>query len=440
MKTKFVHLHIHTEYSLIDGLPRIKQLISAVKDRGMPAIAITDFCNLFGMVKFYRAALDLGVKPIIGVELAIYNESNPAAPFPLVLLCQNEQGYRNLTHLVSRGYLDQSLGMGIIAKSWLEGYSDGLIALSGGRLGDIGQALLQKDQASAEKLLNDWLQLFQDRFYLELQRTDRENEELYLQQALSLADKFNIPVVATNDVRFIATDDFDAHEARVCIHDSRVLEDPKRPQRYSVNQYLRSAEEMTELFKDIPEAITNSYIIAMKCNLQLKLGNVCLPNFPIPSEYSLDHYLDLRAKEGLDARLAISHPSAEQKDAVYADYEQRLAMELQVIQKMGFQGYFLIVADFIQWAKKNKIPVGPGRGSGPGSLVAYALGITELDPLQLDLLFERFLNPSERRCLILISTFVWKDAIVSLITSPLNMAKRASLKLLLMVRWQPVRW
>ncbi len=393
MKTKFVHLHIHTEYSLIDGLPRIKQLIAAVKDRGMPAVAITDFCNLFGMVKFYRAALDLGVKPIIGVEVAIHNETNPAANFPLVLLCQNEQGYLNLTHLVSRGYLDQSLGMGVIAKSWLEGYSEGLIALSGGRLGDIGQALLQKDQASAEKLLTQWLHLFKDRFYIELQRTDREQEELYLQQALVLAEQFNIPVVATNDVRFIATDDFEAHEARVCIHDGRVLEDPKRPQRYSVNQYLRSAEEMTELFKDIPEAITNSYVIAMKCNLQLKLGKVCLPNFPIPANFSLDHYLDLRAKEGLDARLAVTHPNAQEKAAAYVAYEQRLAMELQVIQKMGFQGYFLIVADFIQWAKENKIPVGPGRGSGPGSLVAYALGITELDPLQLDLLFERFLNP-----------------------------------------------
>lgn len=393
MKSKFVHLHIHSEYSLIDGLPRIKQLIAAVKNLGMPAVAVTDHCNLFAMVKFYRAALDQGVKPIIGVELLIYNESSPQSPFSLILLCQNELGYRNLTQLVSKSYVDQSFGMGIVSKSWLEGLSEGLIALSGGRKGDIGQALLKKDVAAAESLLMSWQQLFPDRFYLELHRTDRDGEEFYLQEALRVAEKFDVPVVATNDVRFISSEDFEAHEARVCIHEGRVLEDPKRPQNYSVNQYLRSAEEMTELFKDIPEAITNSYVIAMKCNLQLQLGRVCLPNFPIPSEFTLDDYLNHRAKEGLNARLTFLFPKAEERNSIQADYEQRLQMELQVIQKMGFQGYFLIVADFIEWAKQNRIPVGPGRGSGPGSLVAYALGITELDPIQLDLLFERFLNP-----------------------------------------------
>lgn len=393
MKAKFVHLHVHSEYSLIDGLPRIKSLISAVKDLGMPAVAITDHCNLFGMVKFYRAALAAGVKPIIGVEVLIHNSANSEAPFPLVLLCQNQVGYRNLTYLVSKSYVDQSLGMGIIAKSWLEGRSEGLIALSGGKSGDVGQALIKKDIGAAEQLLNSWLTLFKDRFYIELQRTDAEGEELYLQAAVELAEKVNVPVVATNNVRFISSDDFEAHEARVCIHDGRVLDDPKRPQRYTVQQYLRSADEMAELFKDIPEAIANTYQIAMKCNLQLKLGDVCLPNFPIPADFSLDDYINLRAREGLAARLSRSHPDPEERLKVQASYDQRLQMELEVIQKMGFQGYFLIVADFIEWSKQNRIPVGPGRGSGPGSLVAYALGITELDPLQLDLLFERFLNP-----------------------------------------------
>ncbi|MBA2653872.1 MAG: DNA polymerase III subunit alpha [Gammaproteobacteria bacterium] len=392
MKPKFVHLHIHTEYSLIDGLPRIKQLIAAVKNLNMPAIAITDHCNLFGMVKFYRAALEAGVKPIIGVDLLIHNPVQPQSPHHLVLLCQNECGYKNLTKLVSKSYLDQQYGAGIIHKSWLEGLSEGLIALSGAKRGDIGQALLQEDVVLATTYLEYWQSLFPQRFYLELQRTGRLYDEEYLQAAILLAEKHHIPVVATNDVQFIAAEDFEAHEARVCIHEGRVLEDPKRPRLYSAEQFLRSPREMYDLFKDIPEAVENTWVIAMKCNLQLDLGRVCLPNFPIPPDMSLDQFFILRAKKGLGQRLQKLFPKKASPEDVDR-YDKRLEMELQVIQKMGFQGYFLIVADFIQWAKENRIPVGPGRGSGPGSLVAYALGITELDPLTLDLLFERFLNP-----------------------------------------------
>lgn len=390
---KFIHLHVHSEYALIDGLPRIKQLISAVKNLAMPAVAITDHCNLFGMVKFYKAALDAGIKPIIGVEILVHNELAPESPNHLVLLCQNHQGYLNLTQLVSKGYTHQQFGPGIIQKSWLENCSSGLIALSGGTKGDIGRALLQKDLPLAEQLLQYWQNLFGDRFYIELHRTGRLLEEEYVQSAVKLAEKYHVPVVATNDVRFIEQEDFEAHEARVCIHESRILEDPKRPRPYNVQQYLRSTEEMTALFSDIPEAIKNTWVIAKKCNLQLQLGRVCLPNFPVPSSLTLDQYLVQRSHEGLQVRLLKSHPEIEARNRAIPEYEKRLTMELNVIQKMGFQGYFLIVADFIQWARENQIPVGPGRGSGPGSLVAFALGITELDPIDLDLLFERFLNP-----------------------------------------------
>jgi DNA polymerase-3 subunit alpha len=389
--TQFVHLHVHTEYSLIDGLARIKQLIAAVKNLNMPAVAITDHCNLFGMVKFYRVAIEAGIKPIIGVELLIHNEAT-RLPFRMVLLCQNQVGYRNLTHLVSRSYIDQQYGAGIIHRDWFVGFSEGLIALSGGKQGDIGQALLQNNSEQAKSYLFFWTELFKDRFYVELHRTGRE-EEAYIKSAIWLAEEKNIPVVATNDVRFIVSEDFEAHEARVCIHEGYVLEDLKRPRLYSVDQYLRSSDEMQALFQDIPEAIANSLVIAKKCNLQLQLGRVFLPNFPVPNGFSLDGYLVARAKEGLEKRLIHLFPDENQRLNAVPHYNDRLAMELAVIQKMGFQGYFLIVADFIQWSKDHSIPVGPGRGSGPGSLVAYALGITELDPLAFDLLFERFLNP-----------------------------------------------
>ncbi len=393
MTAKFIHLSIHTEYSLIDGLPRIKQLIDAAKRLKMPAIAITDHCNLFGMVKFYRAAIDAGLKPIIGADILIHNETTNHEPYRLILLCQNQIGYQNLTQLVSKSYLHQEYGVGVIHKEWLLGLSEGLLALSGGMNGDIGQALLKNETAQAEACLAFWLAQFKDRFYIELQRIGLIQEEDYNQAAMLLAEKHQIPLVATNNVRFIDSDDFEAHEARVCIHQGRVLEDPKRPRIYRPEQFLRSAEEMTHCFQDIPEAIKNTVVIAKKCNFKLQLGRVCLPNFPLPENISLDDYFISLANQGLDQRLAKIYPDEIKREEVADKYHQRLEMELAVIIKMGFQGYFLIVADFIEWSKKNRIPVGPGRGSGPGSLVAYSLGITELDPLNFDLLFERFLNP-----------------------------------------------
>jgi len=401
MTSPFVHLHLHTEYSLVDGIVRIDALVEAARAAGMPALAVTDQCNLFAMVKFYRAAVQHGIKPLIGVDLWIHprptasaNGNGAAQPSRLVLLCQNEEGYRNLTRLVSRSYTEgQQRGMPCAHKDWLEGATAGLIALSGARHGDIGQALLAHNRVLAEQLLHDWQRLFPGRFYLELQRTGRGAEEEYLHAAVELAYATTTPVVATNDVRFIERQDFEAHEARVCIHEGRILADPRRPHDYSEQQYLRSAQEMAELFSDIPEALQNTVEIARRCNLELRLGQNYLPDFPAPEGVTLEAYCREQAAQGLARRLEVLFPDDDARRAQQPTYAERLATELDVILRMGFAGYFLIVADFVQWAKDNGVPVGPGRGSGAGSLVAYALGITDVDPLQHGLLFERFLNP-----------------------------------------------
>jgi DNA polymerase-3 subunit alpha len=399
----FVHLHLHTEYSLVDSVVRITSetegvpgLMEAVARAGMPAVALTDQSNLFAMVKFYKAAQQAGVKPIIGVDLLVREYGDRAAPSRLVLLCQNDVGYKNLTRLVSRSYLEGQLkGVPTIDRSWLSiDNLAGLIALSGAREGDIGRALTSGHDTEARLLLNDWLKLFGNRFYIELQRTSREHEESYLRDALELAGEAGVPVVATNDVRFIRRDDFEAHEARVCIQDGQTLDDPKRPRKYTDQQYLRTPAEMQALFKNIPEALANSVEIARRCSLELKLGKSVLPAYPVPDGSSIEDYLRAESARGLVARLEkLALLATAEKPIVPEVYHTRLDVELGVICQMGFAGYFLIVADFIRWARENGVPVGPGRGSGAGSLVAYALGITDLDPLAYDLLFERFLNP-----------------------------------------------
>jgi DNA polymerase-3 subunit alpha len=395
MSLGFVHLRLHTEYSLQDGLIRVKPLAAATAAAGMPACAVTDHCNLFGMVKFYRAAESAGIKPIIGADLTLGNEAEPLRPFRMALLCQDAVGYRRLSELVSRCYTDQHrIGVPLLRKAWLEGCSDGLIALSGGRLGDIGQALLAGRRSQARSLLEAWLTLFPERFYLELQRTGRDGEEDYLHLALDLALKTGVPVVATNDVHFLRREDFEAHDARVCIQEGRVLNDPRRPRQFSEEQHLKTPAEMAELFDDLPEALENSVEIAKRCNLELSLGKNFLPSFPIPDGATPEQHLKQEAQTGLERRLSRAIPSGPDTPPERRRlYQDRLARELEVISAMGFPGYFLIVADFIRWARDNGIPVGPGRGSGAGSLVAYALGITDLDPLQYELLFERFLNP-----------------------------------------------
>ena len=395
MQPGFVHLHLHTEYSLVDGVVRIKPLVKAVAAAGMPAVAVTDQSNLFAMVKFYRAAMAAGVKPVIGVDMWLRNPEQPTRPWRLLLLCKNRQGYRHLTELVSRSYLEgQHHAVPMIERAWLRGHSDGLNVLSGGREGDVGEALLAGNAELAGQHLDFWQELFPDHYYLEVQRTGREREEDYLHAAVALATERGLPVVATNDVHFIKAADFDAHEARVCIHDGRTLDDPRRPRRHSEQQYLRTPEEMQALFADLPEALENSVEIARRCNLELSFGKNYLPEFPVPAGLSIDEYFRQQAHEGLERRLAsLFDPQAAGFAEQRKPYDERLETELDVIVSMGFPGYFLIVADFIQWAKHNGVPVGPGRGSGAGSLVAYALTITDLDPLKYELLFERFLNP-----------------------------------------------
>jgi DNA polymerase-3 subunit alpha len=391
----FVHLRLHTEYSLVDGLVRIKDAMTQAAELDIPALALTDQSNLFAFVKFYKAAQSAGIKPILGVELVLGGQ-NDKQPTRLVLLAQNNAGFRNLTRLVSRGYMEGlQAGVATLERDWLSfAACEGIIALSGGRSGDIGQALLSSQPELALPLLQHWMTVFPERFYLEVSRTGRAGEEDVLHGSVALATQLNVPMVATNDVRFLQADDFDAHEVRVCIHEGRVLDDPKRPRLYSEQQYLRSPEEMIELFKDLPEAIENTVEIAKRCSVSLTLGKPVLPTFPIPDGLTEAEFITQEAEKGLEERLAkiilADDPEAERKRRFYFD---RLKFELNTILQMGFPGYFLIVADFIQWAKNNDIPVGPGRGSGAGSLVAYSLKITDLDPIPYDLLFERFLNP-----------------------------------------------
>jgi DNA polymerase-3 subunit alpha len=366
---------------------------------GMPAIAMTDRNNLFGLVKFYRRAIAAGVKPIIGADLRIANEDDPGRPFTLIVLCQDNRGYRNLCRIISRAYLEGRVrGEPMVRREWLSREScDGLIALSGGLHGDVGHSLLVGHLDEARQRLAAWRDIFGDRYYLELVRTGRSDEEDGVQASLLLASNEAVPVVASNDVRFIAHEDFHAHEARVCIHESRGLADPDRPRHYSNQQYLRTSAEMVELFSDVPEAVENALEIARRCNLDLKLGESVLPAFPVPDGQTEEQFLEAEARRGLDAALeeifATRDIPKNERGAFMAPYRERLETELRVIRGMGFPGYFLIVADFIRWARDNEIPVGPGRGSGAGSLVAWVLGITDLDPLEHDLLFERFLNP-----------------------------------------------
>ncbi|MBM3202517.1 DNA polymerase III subunit alpha [Candidatus Woesearchaeota archaeon] len=391
----FIHLHLHTEYSLVDGLIDIKPLVKRCVAENMPAVAVTDQSNLFALVKFYRAAQEAGIKPLAGADIHLEDPLNPDTPHALTLLVQNGTGYQHLTALISRAYQEnQHQGVPQVKTEWLHTLHEGLIVLSGGLRGDVGKALMAGHCSEANRLLTDWLAVFGDRYYLELQRTGRPGEESYIEQAIALAANHHVPVVATNDVRFLDSDDFEAHEARVCIHQGRVLDDPERPRNYTDQQFFRSAGDMIELFADLPEALENTVEIARRCTLNLTLGQNFLPSFPVPEGMSTEDYFAEESRRGLEERLAVLYPAdTEPNRQQRQSYRNRLELEIGVINQMKFPGYFLIVADFIQWAKKKGIPVGPGRGSGAGSLVAYALKITDLDPIAFDLLFERFLNP-----------------------------------------------
>ncbi|MBX3708777.1 MAG: DNA polymerase III subunit alpha [Gammaproteobacteria bacterium] len=395
MEPNFVHLRLHTEYSLSDGLLTIPSLMKKAATLKMPAIAITDLNNLYATIKFYQEAFKVGIKPIIGIDVWLENETKIREPHRLTLLCQTNDGYKNLLKLISQTYLEgQVHGKPMVKKAWIKPLSQGLIALSGGLEGDIGQFLLLQDQDAALDCLHYWQSLFPDRFYFEVSRTGKPFEHEYIQAIIELAHSSSMPIVATNDVRFLEQNDYEAHEARVCIQEGVTLNDPHRPHLYTDQQYLRSPHEMQQLFTDMPEALINTIEIAKRCNVTFTLGKSKLPHFSVPTGYTTESFLSDIAKKGLEERLQTifdvqAHTFSEQRSA----YDVRLEQELDVINKMGFAGYFLIVADFTKWAKENSIPVGPGRGSGPGSLVAYALKITDLDPLALELLFERFLNP-----------------------------------------------
>ena len=391
MTSRFIHLRVHSEYSIVDGIVRIPTLLEKVVADAMPAVALTDQTNLFALVKFYRSALARGVKPIIGADFYV-RHAKQRENSRLTLLCMNNVGYRNITELITKAYTHgQQSGLACVDQEWVTEHAEGLIAISGGLAGELGQLLLKDKQELAETYLNDCAKVFKDRFYIELQRTGRDNEETYNQRAIALAKAHNMPVVATNDVRFISTEEFDAHEVRVCINQSRVLSDPRRTHAYSEQQYLRSTAEMLQLFSDVPSALQNTVEIAKRCNVTLEFGNNVLPEFPIPDAVSTDEYLRQQSDIGLQKRLDAGGIATEMLPL--SDYHKRLEIELDVIQRMGYAGYFLIVSDFTRWARENDVPVGPGRGSGAGSLVAYVLGITDIDPLRYDLLFERFLNP-----------------------------------------------
>ncbi|MCW2474888.1 DNA polymerase III subunit alpha [Candidatus Symbiopectobacterium sp. NZEC151] len=390
---RFVHLRVHSDYSMIDGLAKVGPLVKKAAALGMPALAITDFTNLCGLVKFYGGAHGAGLKPIVGADVLVSSDVLGDELAQLTLLAMDNEGYQNLTLLISHAY---QRGYGAegptIERDWLIEYGKGLLLISGARHGDVGKFILRGNQALVEQSLAFYQEHFPGRYYLELIRTGRPDEESYLHAAIELAMKHHLPVVATNDVRFINAEEFDAHEIRVAIHDGYTLDDAKRPRNYSAQQYMRSEDEMCALFADIPEALVNSVEIAKRCNVTIRLGEYFLPQFPT-GEMSTADFLVKRAREGLEERLAFLFPDEEVRKQRRPEYDERLEIELNVINQMGFPGYFLIVMEFIQWSKDNDVPVGPGRGSGAGSLVAYSLKITDLDPLEFDLLFERFLNP-----------------------------------------------
>ena len=395
---QFIHLRCHSEYSISDGIVRIPEYVKKALETNMPALGLTDLSNLFGAVKFYKAAIASNIKPIFGADVWIENSLNSEQPHKILLLCQNHQGFNNLSELLSKAYLENQVrGRPVIKKSWVLKSHHGLIALSGSLHGCIGTLLDQNKVTEAREELILWKESFGDRFYLEIQRYGdeffRKRENQYIERVCFLAAENKVPLVATHPIQFMRTDDFRAHESKTCIADGYMLADRRRPKNFTQEQYFKTAEQMSNLFADIPSAIKNSVAIARRCNFEFDLGKIFLPDFPIPDGTNIEDYLLIEAKKGLDLRLDSLYKNPNERVDQIPKYLERLNFEVKVINEMGYAGYFLIVADFINWSKANDIPVGPGRGSGAGSVVAYSLGITDLDPLAYNLLFERFLNP-----------------------------------------------
>lgn len=391
--TKFVHLRSHSEYSIQDGINRVDELVKLATKDGMPALALTDLNNIFGMLKFYKSARSKGVKPVIGSEVYIENEEESNKPHRLLLLVRNLEGYKRLNHLLSRAYTENQIdGKACLKKQWLK-EEKGMVALSGALKGEAGYYFLKKDIDKMRGSLDFYNRCFPGAFFIEIQRYGHAMEEMYIDEAISSAIDMDIPVVATHPIQFPSKDDYLAHDIRMCIAEKRQVSEKERSELFTGEQYFKTTEEMTELFKDIPEALDNSYEIAKMCNLTVTLGKSFLPDFPVPEGMTLDEFIRHESEKGLQKRMAVLYPDPKIRSEKYPEYQSRLDFELSTIKNMGFSGYFLIVADFINWGKNNGVPVGPGRGSGAGSLVAYSLGITDLDPLAYSLLFERFLNP-----------------------------------------------
>ncbi len=391
----FVHLRLHSEFSVVDGTCRIDDTVEAAAKDGQPALAITDLNNLFGAIKFYKAARGKGVKPVVGAEVWLQGLGADASHLSKVLLLvQNRDGYLNLCELLARAWTKNVVrAQGVCTVEWLRELSGGLICLSGAQAGPVGQALVQGDAARAREAALALASVFPHRFYLELQRAGRPDDETHVAGAVQLAAGLSLPVVATHPVQFLTEDDYEAHEARVCIAEGEILGNPRRVRKFTREQYFKNAAQMEALFADLPAAVANTAQIARRCSLTLDLGKPRLPNFPTPNGMPIEEYFRFASHEGLKERLVQLYPSEAEREKETPRYVERLEFEIGTILKMGFPGYFLIVGDFINWAKNNGCPVGPGRGSGAGSLVAYALKITDLDPLRYNLLFERFLNP-----------------------------------------------
>lgn len=405
MPSKFVHLRVHSDFSMQDGLNKVNPIIQASIEQSAHALAITDLMNMCGLVKFYSNAKKEGIKPIIGCDIWLLNESlksnkrdrradtRDSQIVQICLLAMNETGYKNITNIISKAYLNGHVQHKVlVTQDILSEHNQGIIVLSGALDGDLGKAITREKPEIIANVISFYQTYFADRYYIELQRTGHSGQNYYTQKAVEIAAEHDLPVVATNNVRFLKAEDFEAHEVRVCISEGYTLDDKRREKKYTEQQYLKSSLQMEELFSDIPEAIENSFEIAKRCNVKLTLGEYFLPNFPT-GDMTVEEFLVKQSEEGLERRLIQLFPDQQERLEKRKEYDERLKIELQVINQMGFPGYFLIVMEFIQWSKDNNIPVGPGRGSGAGSLVAYALDITDLDPLEFDLLFERFLNP-----------------------------------------------
>ncbi len=389
MQAQFIHLNVHSEFSIVDSTIRIPKMVDALVENNVPAVAVTDFNNMYATIKFFKSATAVGIKPIMGADVQVLDENNN--PYSLILLCMNRQGYLNLSEIISlahqKGY---HKGKPMVCESWLEQYHEGLIAISSNMRGDIGHLILEKKMEAAADKIEKWKQVFGNRFYLSIARINQKNEKWHNDATIYFAAHQNVPLVASNEPRFMTSDDFNAHEARVCINQGMVVADPRRAKTYTREQYFATPDEMLQKFSDYPTALQNTVEIAKRCNFSFEFGEYFLPDFPVPEGETIDQFFRRITKERLATYLA-KHGTFE--DYSEEDYYDRLKFEVDIILQMGFPGYFLIVADFINWSKKNKIPVGPGRGSGAGSLVAFVLKITDLDPLQYELLFERFLNP-----------------------------------------------